>query len=564
MKANLLYFIFFITALNLSAQEYISPLNIPLSLSSNFGEIRSNHFHSGVDFKTGGVEGKDVIAIAAGYVTRIYVSPSGFGKALYVFHPTTQTTSVYAHLQCFSPEIEKYVKREQYNRKSFFVNLFPKKDAFIVLQGEEIAKSGNSGSSGGPHLHFEIRNASSFPLNVIAKGIYSVKDNIPPRIHSVSLVRVDTVKGVPIHTVYKKIATKKVGLNYELPSGALEIVAPTYFVIEVSERKTASSNIYGIYSMNVTRNKKPYFEFKIDEFSFGITRYVNTFCKFPETTENRNDKIRTYISPNNKLAIYNNVVARGIIKPENVDGLELINVVVADDSRNSTSLSFSIKGRSSRLPITLKDVGKPIWWKKGGSIDYEEIRVSIAENALYESVLLDVKKLPKRENTLTSVYSISPQKEMLQKPIIISFDMSSLPESQHSKAVVVSVRAGKTVSLGGVIKSGRLVAKSSRFGDFSLAIDNVKPTIKPLYNSAELQKNYLSFKITDNLSGISSYRAKINGVWALLEYDPKRKLIRHSLKDGIAQKGVNQIEVRVSDSRNNIKIYKGTFKVDSK
>ena len=144
---------------------FISPVKIPLLLSANFGELRIDHFHSGLDIKTQGVTGKEVVAAASGYIYRISVSPGGFGKALYIRHPSGYST-VYGHLDRFTPEIEEYVKAQQYEKKSYLVTLFPAKDKFPVKQGELIAYSGNSGSSAGPHLHYEIRKSESeIPVN---------------------------------------------------------------------------------------------------------------------------------------------------------------------------------------------------------------------------------------------------------------------------------------------------------------------------------------------------------------------------------------------------------------
>ncbi|MDX9812216.1 MAG: M23 family metallopeptidase, partial [Bacteroidales bacterium] len=160
-------------------EAFISPLNIPIALSANFGELRTNHFHSGLDIKTQGITGKEVVAAAPGYVYRISVSPGGFGKALYLRHPSGYST-VYGHLDRFSPEIESFVKSRQYNDKSFMINLFPPSDSFRFNQGDVIAYSGNSGSSSGPHLHYEIRKTDGeIPLNPLLFE-FDADDRISP------------------------------------------------------------------------------------------------------------------------------------------------------------------------------------------------------------------------------------------------------------------------------------------------------------------------------------------------------------------------------------------------
>ena len=158
---------------------FIKPLNLPLRISGNFCEVRSNHFHSGIDFKTNGTIGHPIYAVADGYVSRIKISPYGYGKALYITHPNGFTT-VYAHLSEFEDSIGAYVKRQQYKNKKFSIDIYPPKGKLMLSQGQEIAKSGNTGGSSGPHLHFEIRETESeMPVNPLLFKM-GIKDTITP------------------------------------------------------------------------------------------------------------------------------------------------------------------------------------------------------------------------------------------------------------------------------------------------------------------------------------------------------------------------------------------------
>ena len=161
---------------------FVKPLDIPLILSGTFGELRSNHFHSGLDIKTQQREGLNVYASAEGYVSRIKISHWGYGKALYITHPNGYTT-VYGHLKKFSPTIEAYVKRHQYEKEKFQIQLFPKEDELKVTKKQVVALSGNSGGSGGPHLHYEIRDANARPTNPMLFGI-EIKDTKAPQIRA--------------------------------------------------------------------------------------------------------------------------------------------------------------------------------------------------------------------------------------------------------------------------------------------------------------------------------------------------------------------------------------------
>ena len=168
MRLIIIPFLFFISvsmAQNSYPQDYFqSPLEIPLILSGTFAELRSNHFHSGLDIKTQQQSGLKVMAAASGFVSRIKVSHFGYGKALYITHPNGYTT-VYAHLQNFNPEIDAYIKHRQYKNESYEIELFPKAGELLVNNGDIVAYSGNTGGSGGPHLHFEIRNKQEHPMN---------------------------------------------------------------------------------------------------------------------------------------------------------------------------------------------------------------------------------------------------------------------------------------------------------------------------------------------------------------------------------------------------------------
>lgn len=189
-----------VSAQHLAPEDYIFPLrNVAGLYSANFGEMRPNHFHSGIDIKTDGMTGKPVLATADGYISRIAVTPGGYGRAIYITHPNG-TTSVYGHLSKFRDDIEKYVHEERYRTRRNSINLYPSADRFPLKQGEQFAWSGNTGSSAGPHLHFEIRDSrTQRTLNTISSGVIRTRDDIPPRLVKLYYVEVDSVRGVPVH-----------------------------------------------------------------------------------------------------------------------------------------------------------------------------------------------------------------------------------------------------------------------------------------------------------------------------------------------------------------------------
>ncbi|MBO5984868.1 MAG: M23 family metallopeptidase, partial [Rikenellaceae bacterium] len=259
--------------------------------SANFGEMRPNHFHSGTDFKTNGVEGKPVIAVADGYVSRILQSPTGYGLALYVEHPNG-TTSVYGHLSSFRKDIADYVFAERHRLKQSRVDLYCKANQFTVKRGEEIARSGNTGSSQGPHLHFEIRDArTGKTFNIIKQGIVRPKDDISPYIMKVHYIEVDTIQGVPLHSRPKSYAVHKAdNTTYRLAQQSpVKVGRNGYFVVETSDRKNDVANTYGVYNLVEKIDGKTIFEYRNDGFTFDLSRYCNAVSYYPIQRSSRNE-----------------------------------------------------------------------------------------------------------------------------------------------------------------------------------------------------------------------------------------------------------------------------------
>ncbi len=315
-----IYFILIIifSVFSLNAQDnypkdyFISPVDFPISLSGTFAELRAGHFHSGIDIRTAGEEGKPIVACADGYVARIKISPYGFGKALYIDHPNGYTT-VYAHLQKMSPAIDAWLKSEQYKLEKFDVDLFPPKNLLKVKQGEIICYSGNSGSSEGPHLHFEIRNTKTeMPVNPQLFGL-PVKDFIRPVISALRIspeVNGGTINGkttplIPELTgwgpVYKLKDKNPININ-----GSYSIS------VQVSDLLNGSNNKNGIFRFAVYIDSVLCFDWQAETFNFNETRYINSFIDYSHYYNTGKRYITTRIAPNNKLTMYKTATNQGI------------------------------------------------------------------------------------------------------------------------------------------------------------------------------------------------------------------------------------------------------------
>lgn len=542
---------------------FVSPVAFPVLLSANYGELRGNHFHSGIDIKTQGVINKPILAIADGTVVRIAVSPSGFGKALYLRHDNG-TTSVYGHLERFSDSIERYIHEIQYARKSFAVDVTPPAGKFVFKQGEQIALSGNRGSSGGPHLHLEVRETDSQrPLNLLARGMLQVRDTIPPKPVTLYYIGIDTVQGIPVHTMRWKLSVRRDARgNYALlDTAALRVARNGYFALEAEEKKNGTDNPMGVYAFDVEYDGEPAFSMVVDRIGFDVGRYSYAAALYPQSRATRNGVYRLYKLPNNRLPVYRKAVRGGLLTLDD-DSRRRVEIVLTDDCGNRSVLAFAaVRGLSS--PQTVPE-GIPVDWTKSFSHRQDGLSLSIPQGTLYESILLNLSVKPKQKYAYSPLYAIHTPDVPMHGAMTVSLDAAELPAGLRSKALLGTVgRDGGRSAAGGVWKDGRVATETRSFGTYYIAVDTVAPRITPQFKGGEDfgSRRTLSFKISDDFSGIGSYSATIDGKWALFEYDPKTATLTHYFDDGRWSRGATHaLVLTVSDGKGNKTVYKGNFK----
>ncbi len=545
---------------------FIQPVKIPLALSANFGELRIDHFHSGIDIRTQGVTGKEVVAAAEGYVSRIGVSPTGFGNALYIRHPSGYST-VYGHLERFTPEIDAYVKAQQYERKSFAVTLFPPKDKFQVKQGDIIAFSGNSGGSGGPHLHFEVRKADSeIPVNPLLFN-FGPADNIKPVIERLFIYPV--IDDSEINSLHKtmKISVAGNNGNYYVPAGnEISISGPAGFGIKSYDQLNDSYNKCGIYSIELRIDSSLKFSYVMDEFSFNESRYINSHIDYETYIRDNSFIERAFVLPNDKLSVYRNVVNRGIFNF--TDGkTHHVEITVKDVQNNISALTFDVK---SKVPA-FKVNGKPA--KEGVVMPYnrsnrfraENISISIPSGALYDTIYFMYKRDAGTPQMLSDVHYIHNKYTPLQKPCSLSIKPSSVPAGKESKMLIVQMSDDfKKSAINSSYSDGYVTGDILSFGMFFAGIDTVAPSIfaNGLQSGSDLTgKSELRIKITDDLSGIKSYEPVLDGKWALFEYDQKNDVLVYRFDSARITKGTtHNLTLKVTDNKENQSVYSCDFK----
>ena len=557
-KILILLIILFSSNLTFS-QDYINPLDFRLLLSGTFGELRGNHFHAGIDFKTKGVEGQNIYAIADGYISRIKVSSYGYGKALYINH-TDGKTSVYAHLQKFSEKIDTIVKKEHYNREQFEINIFPKANSIKVKQGEIIALSGNSGSSQGAHLHFEIRDTKTeHPLDPLDYG-FKVIDNISPILKEIKIFDIDNHDLSSTYKISKKnkeyytqdtiYSNSKVGIG-----------------IYTYDQSNDAYNKNGVNDIKVYIDSVLIYHFELDQLDFSKNKYINAHIDYEEKVLSKRKFHKCFRLPNNSLKNYKTLINNGYYKLDDNKN-HLVEIEVSDSYDNISNLSFILKKSiTASENKTITNIDKPdasttklFYWYNENNFNTDDFKLLINKNYLYETI--DFNYLLK--DSIKGIYGKIHQCHFETVPLHKSAKISiraNVPSRLKDKVYIAKVKDNKFIYYGNKWENSYLSAKISQFGDFAVAADSIKPKITGvnIYPGKEI-KNQTTIKclIEDKESGIKKFEGKINGQWILMEYDHKRKLLQYDFNE-IIKKGENLFTLEVHDMLGNVKKYSAKF-----
>jgi hypothetical protein len=541
---------------NLFKQEITSPLDIPIILSGTYGELRSNHFHSGIDIKTKGIEGLNVYSYANGYVSRIKISHGGYGKALYIKHPDG-TTTVYGHLKKFSSKIEKIVKSKQYKRESYEIEFFPKGNEISVLKKELIAFSGNTGGTNGPHLHFEVRDQNQVPVNPLINASIFIEDGIPPLFKKLFYKSYDNND---FYSSQTELKIRKVS-NSLYVSDTLKSIGKTGIGIVAFDKHNLANNNNGLFKIETSFNNQNLLEILFDSISFDETKHINTFIdySFFKNHEIRIQKL--FVEDNNLLDLYSFKLNNGFITIENKKSY-IYEVNLYDANGNNSKLIVPILGVSVKPEEPLELINRRIELNyierdKEYELEFNSVKVSILKETFYNNLFLETKF---KNDTLTIDKDTIP----LLKPITIYFNTERYNDSLKDRLFIAKISENNKVASYNYTKNAYDGKKSSTkvLGKYVLKLDTINPSISPIgFKENDWISNFsnLKIRIQDSESGIRNYNGWINDKWVLFELNTKKGMIVYNFNDKIISEAKNSLRVEVIDNVGNKTEYKTTF-----
>lgn len=544
-----------IDSIDNSAPQFISPVDHDMRLAGSFGELRANHFHAGIDIKSKtGEEGDIIRAVADGFVSRIKIQRGGYGQVLYLDHPNG-FTSVYAHLREFADTLQPYVLDKQFENRSYEIDIYPEPNKFTFRQGEEIGLMGNTGRSYGPHLHFEIRKTDTeIPENPYLHGL-GPDDTRPPLLYAIEAHGLNNEHQKIWSTVRSINAQKEIVAN---PTTTFEVPAwRAGFAIQTFDLMDGASNKNGIYTIEMFVDDSLHFSHKMDRVGFDVSGYINSHIDYESKQNDNRTLTKCYVSPGNKLAFYPTLTNHGEIKlykekPRKVD------FVIKDFKGNTSTYSCFVKRRDAKEgEIKTKTFQK--YLKHGEMTNFKlgSCRFVFPENALDKNTFITYDE--SLADGLIS-FQINTSADPLFSYPGVSVPLVGVDSNYYNK--VVLVHKGKT-SYGGHVENDSLRVRIGQFGEFSVKIDTIPPTIEVgsfLKNAKG--KPFFRFAIYDNFEtrGFAQdvkYDVFIDGEWVIASLKAIGNVLIIPLDD--IPSGEHTLKIRVEDHCKNVNIWERNF-----
>lgn len=569
---HLLFFIGAIVLMSMSDntskyphREFTSPLNRDFKLSGTFGELRNNHFHGGLDIKSKtGTDGEPIYTVGDGYISRIRVEASGYGNVVYIDHPNGFTT-VYAHLEKFVPHLQEFIKAKQYESESFEVDLNLDPSLFPLQQGDQIGFMGNTGASGGTHLHFEVRHtANQTPINPLHFG-YHVIDNIPPVIQQLIVYELDSADQVLNKMILtpKKLSSGRYGFDKVIESASPKLA----FAVRTYDGQDGTSNQNGVYGIEFKIDNEPSFAFQLDEISFDQTRYLNAHIDYQHKSKAGTFFHRCHALEGNKLPIYYFGSEQGKVHV-NSEIPRKVSVVAGDFKGNQSVLDFTIQ-KNNKLPPPASpvypdaNVGDP---DKITIISQPGFQFVWPTGAFYEKTPLQI--IADTEiagDAYSHHYDVGPDNTPIHLYSDILIEGLHVPQDMLEKAFIARCTPnGSVVNCGGKWVGNNLVTSVRQLGTYAIMADTIPPRINVVHFGQKMTGwTRMAFRISDNFPAKEKarglrYNAYVDGKWILFSHDAKSATITHHF-DGSIPPGEHQLVLEVIDDRGNKGRWEGSF-----
>ena len=528
-------------AQHVQESNFCSPFDFPILLSANFGELRPNHFHNGLDIKTQGVTGKPIHCIADGYVSRVAVLHGGYGQAIYVTHPNG-LTSVYGHVISFAKNIQACIRQYQYAHETFVCDLKFQPGQFPVKKGDIIALSGNEGASAGPHLHLELRRTETGEyIDPMPYFKHLLKDSKAPVGSLIGIYPIQG-KGVVNGSSHKKLLA--IG-NLKQPIHAWGEI---YTGISAKDYMDGTSNFYGVHSVTLYVDSVQVFNSTTDKVLPDENRMINGFTDYEELTRTRRLIMRSYKLPGNRLRLLHTNENRGVVTIDEERDYHF-RYVLEDNFGNRRTYQFIVKGKRQDIPEYKPEANEMLYWNRTNVIQKPGMELVVPRYYVYEDVPLRI-DMQGDSSLIAFDYILDAGRTPIHSYCDLSIGLRHMPVADTTKYYIVQ-KAGKwRSSMGGKYANGWIKTRVRSLGTFSVDVDTIAPQITPIGQTGWRTSRNIRFRIKDMESGIGSYKVYIDGKFVLFGLKKGILVIQDPEK---VKKGVpHKLEVTVTDQCGNM------------